>query len=132
MREHFFKSNALLVEFVAAVIDDDVDARVFLSKCRTKCPARLIAKVDPRIRIFVNAARFVYVDAVNESSFSKIMPPHLEAASAVNANFKNVDFLSPEFAKVTLIDRKIVSIFPNPGTFVVRVKIVLELGFCDG
>jgi hypothetical protein len=57
---------------------------------------------------------------------AKIVAPHFEAAAAVDANFKHVDFATSETAEVSMVEVKIVIPLPNAATLPVAIEEIAE------
>jgi hypothetical protein len=63
---------------------------------------------------------------------AKIVAPHFEAAAAVDANFKHVDFVTSETTEVSMVEVKIMIPLPNAATLPMAVEEIAQRVFSLG
>src|SRR5882672_590624 len=123
VRQHFFQRNDLLPNLVAAIIDQNINSGHRSPKRLPEVAILLVTNEDFDTIVFIAPAGFFDVDAINMAVLAKILPPHLQASTAENANLNNVNFAPDELAEVSMINVEIMLPFPDPTADSVGVEI---------
>lgn len=96
-----------------AIIDHSVEYGNLGAKPRPEIHIGLVADEDLSLRIFIDAARWFYINTVNGRSRPKIVSPHIEAATAVHSDFQYPGISVAKACKMLLIDVEIVLPLPD-------------------
>lgn len=114
MRKDAVECRPLLQCTVAAVVDEHVEARHLTSEPSPEGWARLVAHEDAFGSAVVSVA-LVYasggrdVDGKELCSRSKVVAPHPERTSRVDAHLSEVDVGAAESRQMLLVDAKVVA-----------------------
>jgi hypothetical protein len=84
--QQFFTGGYLLFHLMATIVDDDVNARHLLLEHLPKRTVLLIADEDAHR---ITRVRCRHHDVALRT---EVLPPHVEAATAVDSDFKNMNF----------------------------------------
>src|SRR5215208_2880535 len=113
MRKHLLQRCYLLMGFVPAVVDYDVERRNFPLKRLPELRAGLIADEDLDLFVFVSLTSWFDVNTVYLCLRPEVVFPHFQTPATVDSDLKDVNFTPGEAGKVTVINLEIVSPFPN-------------------
>lgn len=125
MRKKRLERSDLLVSQVPAIIDHDVHGRNLLAEPRPEGGIGLVADEHVNVLAFVRTASRLDVDPVDAAPFAEVIAPHREAASAVDADFHNMYFLSHEAGKVAVIHIEVVAPLPDTRTILMGIEVRL-------
>jgi hypothetical protein len=74
----------------------------------------------------IRQARRFNINARDLASRAEVMPPHPQAAAAINADLDHVGVASDELGEVSAIDLEIMRPFPDAGPFPMRFEVLPE------
>lgn len=118
MGEHLLKRCDLLMDKVAAVIDNHIKRWNFGTHALPKSSICLIPDQNGDSLSFIDAAGRFDVHTEDTAAIAEIGTPHVEAAAAIDADFENVDWFADKLGKMAIIDVKVV--LPLPQTWPCR------------
>src|SRR5262249_11253286 len=94
---------------MTAVVDNYIQGRRLGLETLPKVAIGLVSYGNGnRARLICFALR-LNIDTVDVGLWTKVVPPHLQAATAVYSNFQNVYLAAAETAEMTIIDFEIVA-----------------------
>jgi hypothetical protein len=121
-----FERDRLLVGTVAAVIDHHVDRRRAGQVAAPELGVGLIADEDLNALGCERSALWVDVHSRQPGSRTEIIAPHLQAAAAEHADFKDMDGLPAETLQMPVIDLEVVPALEQAPTLCMRVEVRLK------
>ncbi len=93
---------------MAAVVDDDVDARKAPPHLGEKLPVRLVADQDADAILLERPAARVDVEADDLRARAEVLAPHLQRAAVEHADFQHHRRSAAEGGEVTVVDLEVV------------------------
>jgi hypothetical protein len=107
---------------VPAVVHEDVDDGDTFLESSPEAGVPLVPDEDLGELVLVALARGLQVDSEDATTWAEVVPPHLEAAAAVNADLDDVHVTAHEFGEVAVVDVEVVEPLPDatPGTVTVE------------
>jgi hypothetical protein len=122
MRQKRFHCGDLLISFMAAVIDHDIEFRNIFFESLPERSIGLVANKDLRLRVLVTLADSFLVYAINMDAWPKVVFPHLQAAAGIDADFEHVNVFAHELREVPVVDLEIMSPLPKATPFDAGIK----------
>ena len=107
---------------MTAIIHNDVYAGSLCFELVPEVSVGLIADEHPDVIAFIRLARRFDVYAIDVATRAEIRFPHIQAATAVNADFQNVDFAPHERAEMAVVNVEVVLPLPDAGPSLCALK----------
>ena len=104
----FFKRDDLLLHGVAAIVDDDVELTILVAQCSMQVSIRLVTDDNLDAGLGHLRADRIDVHANDLCLRAKVMLPHLQRATLVDAEFKQADGAVAISIEVALVNGKVV------------------------
>ena len=90
--QHLIQSYYLLLWRMTTIVNQYINCAHTCFKALPKFRSFLVTNKHGNIVCFVSLTSILDVHAINMASAAKILPPHLQAATAVNTNFYKLRF----------------------------------------
>ena len=126
MRQHLLQTHLLLPRRMTAVVDDDVERWDVTTEACPERPILLVADMNRHILGLICHSAVVEIHPVNVGSFTEIRLPHPQTTAAEDADFSELDLLSPEFGKVSVVNLEVMPPLPDSRSGMISVKKLLQ------
>lgn len=122
-RQKLLKSGDLVLGKVAAVVDDDINSGNLLLEASPELPVALIANEYLYGVAFIIFAGWFNINAEDLAARPEIIPPHFQAAAAINPDLQDADGFAFKPAEMPVINVEVMVPLPYPQAIFVRRKI---------
>ena len=106
MQKHLFKRHNLLLRFVAAVVDENINSGNPFLEGFPEAAILLISYENLRAFIRITFGGFLYVHTIDATLRTEVIPPHFEAPTAVYTYLKHMNIGPDKLTEMTMVNVK--------------------------